>query len=68
MLRNLFLRAKTSLVYRLLIGRRVNQRYLIDPARVVNSLYQTAFGRRADPPGLADRIHQIQSGVPGSHG
>ena len=64
MLRNLFLRAKTSLVYRLLIGRWVNQRYLNDPARVVNCLYRTAFGRRADPQGLADRIHQLQSGVP----
>jgi glycosyltransferase involved in cell wall biosynthesis len=64
MLRNLIPRAKASLVYRLLVGRWVNQGYLKDPARVVNSLYQTAFGRRADPQGLANRIHQLQSGVP----
>jgi hypothetical protein len=42
----------------------VNRRYLRDPARVVNSLYKAAFGRRADPQGLANRVHQLQSGVP----
>jgi hypothetical protein len=33
MLRNLVQRAKASLVYRLLVGRRLNQRYLKEPAR-----------------------------------
>ena len=64
MLRNLILRAKASSVYRLSAGRWVNRRYLRDPARVVNSLYKAAFGRRADPQGLADRVRQLQLGVP----
>jgi hypothetical protein len=64
MLRNLVLRAKSSTVYRFTVGRWINRGYLRDPARVVNSLYKTAFGRRADPEGLANRIHQLRSGVP----
>src|SRR5271165_3794487 len=64
MLRNLILRAKASSVYRLSAGRWVNRRYLRNPVRVVNSLYKAAFGRRADPQGLADRVRQLQSGVP----
>jgi GT2 family glycosyltransferase/SAM-dependent methyltransferase len=34
-----------------------------DPPVCVNSLYKAAFGRIADPEGLANRIHQLQSGV-----
>jgi hypothetical protein len=30
---------------------------------LVNSLYKAAFGRLAEPEGLANRIHQLQSGV-----
>jgi hypothetical protein len=30
---------------------------------LVNSLYRTAFGRLADPEGLVNRVHQLQSGV-----
>jgi GT2 family glycosyltransferase len=32
-------------------------------ALLVNSLYKTAFGRLADPEGLASHINQLQSGV-----
>ena len=34
-----------------------------DPALLVNSLYKTAFGRPADPAGLANGVLQLQSGV-----
>jgi hypothetical protein len=34
-----------------------------DPSVCVNALYKAAFGRLADPEGLANRIHQLQSGV-----
>jgi len=63
MLHNLVPRVKASLFYRLSVGRWVNRRYLKEPSRVVNSLYKVAFGRRADPQGLATRIHQLQSGL-----
>jgi hypothetical protein len=33
-----------------------------DQARLVNSLYKAAFGRLAEPEGLENRIHQLQSG------
>ena len=64
MLRDAISRAKASSAYQFFVGRWVNRRYLRDPGRVVNSLYRAAFGRRADPQGLANRIHQLQSGVP----
>jgi GT2 family glycosyltransferase len=34
-----------------------------DPAPLVNSLYKTAFGRIADPEGLATCSHQLELGV-----
>jgi glycosyltransferase involved in cell wall biosynthesis len=34
-----------------------------DPSLLVNSFYKAAFGRLADPQGLAHRIRQLQSGV-----
>jgi ubiquinone/menaquinone biosynthesis C-methylase UbiE len=34
-----------------------------DPSLLVNSFYRAAFGRLADPQGLAHRIQQLQSGV-----
>jgi glycosyltransferase involved in cell wall biosynthesis len=64
MLRDSIPRAKASSAYQFFVGRWVNRRYLRDPARVVNSLYRAAFGRRAEPEGLANRIQQLQSGVP----
>src|SRR5271166_2016024 len=63
MMRDLILRAKASLIYRMSVGRWVNQRHAKDPSGLVNSLYRTAFGRPADPEGLANRVNQIQSGV-----
>ena len=63
MLRDLILRAKESLIYRLFLGRWANQRHVKDPSGLVNSLYKAAFGRLAEPEGLANRIHQLQSGV-----
>ena len=63
MLRDLILRAKASPVYRVFLGRWANQRHVKDPAGLVNSLYKAAFGRLAEPEGLANRIHQLQSGV-----
>src|SRR5271165_7166859 len=63
MLRDLILRAKASQIYRKLLGRWANQRHVKDQARLVNSLYKAAFGRLAEPEGLANRIQQLQSGV-----
>jgi GT2 family glycosyltransferase len=63
MLRDLILRAKESLIYRLFLGRWANRRHVKDPSGLVNSLYMAAFGRLAEPEGLANRIHQLQSGV-----
>src|SRR5271165_4457709 len=63
MLRDLILRAKASLIYRKFLGRWANQRHVKDQARLVNSLYKAAFGRLAEPEGLANRIQQLQSGV-----
>jgi O-antigen biosynthesis protein len=70
MLHNLVLRAKASLVHRLLPGRSANRLAikatlpkLGNPTLLVNSFYKAAFGRLADPDGLANRIHQLQSGV-----
>jgi lipopolysaccharide biosynthesis protein/glycosyltransferase involved in cell wall biosynthesis len=34
-----------------------------DPSLLVNAFYKAAFGRLADPEGLAHRIQQLQSGV-----
>jgi hypothetical protein len=34
-----------------------------DPSVLVNSFYKAAFGRLADPEGLANQIHQLHSGV-----
>jgi O-antigen biosynthesis protein len=62
MMRDLILRAKASPVYRMLLGRWVNQRHVKDQARLVNSLYKAAFGRLPEAEGLANRIHQLQSG------
>ena len=64
MLRNVVQRAKASLVYRLLLGRWLNQSRFKDPSRLVNSFYRAALGRLAEPDGLATRILQIQSGMP----
>ena len=69
MLRNLIPRAKASLAQRFLPGGWANRLGLkinlpCDPALLVNSFYKTAFGRPADPDGLANRIQQLQSGVP----
>ena len=61
-MRDLILRAKASPVYRMLLGRWVNQRHVKDQARLVNSLYKAAFGRLPEAEGLANRIHQLQSG------
>jgi GT2 family glycosyltransferase len=63
MLRDLILRAKASNIYRMLLGRWVNQRHVQDQARLVNCIYKAAFGRLAEPEGLANRIHQLQSGA-----
>src|SRR5271166_5691733 len=63
MLRDLILRAKASVIYRMFLGRWANQRHVKDPSGLVNSLYKAAFGRLAEPEGLANRIHQLQSGV-----
>ena len=63
MVRDLILRAKESLIYRLFLGRWANRRHVKDPSGLVNSLYRAAFGRLAEPEGLANRIHQLQSGV-----
>jgi hypothetical protein len=40
-----------------------NQRQVEDSSLLVNALYKAAFGRLAEPGGLAQRIHQLQSGV-----
>ncbi len=63
MLRELILRAKASLIYRKFLGRWLNRRYVKDQARLVNSIYKAAFGRLVEPEGLANRIHQLQSGA-----
>jgi GT2 family glycosyltransferase len=63
MLRDLIVRAKGSVIYRMFLGRWANQRHVKDPSGLVNSLYKAAFGRLAEPEGLANRIHQLQSGV-----
>jgi GT2 family glycosyltransferase len=63
MLRDLILRAKASVIYRMFLGRWANQRHVKDLSGLVNSLYKAAFGRLAEPEGLANRIHQLQSGV-----
>lgn len=34
-----------------------------DPSLLVNSFYRAAFGRAADPPGLAGCVEQLRSGV-----
>ena len=34
-----------------------------NPGLLVNSLYKTAFGRPADPAGLANGVRQLQSGI-----
>jgi O-antigen biosynthesis protein len=41
----------------------VNPTQIGDPSLLVNSLYKAAFGRLADPTGLADCIQKLQSGV-----
>jgi hypothetical protein len=64
MVRNVVQRAKTSLIYGMLVGRWLNRSKFKDPPRLVNSFYKAAFGRLAEPDGLATRIQQIQSGVP----
>jgi GT2 family glycosyltransferase len=66
MLPNLVLRAKGFLMQHLLpagwairLGLKPN--LPVDPVLLVNSLYRTAFGRLADPGGLANRVRQLQS-------
>jgi SAM-dependent methyltransferase len=70
MMRKLILRAKETLVNRLLQGGRANRRALkanlpqaANPVLLINSFYKAAFGRLAEPEGLAHRIHQLESGV-----
>jgi hypothetical protein len=62
MVRDLILRAKASPVYRIFLGRWANQRHVKYQAGLVNSLYKAAFGRLPEAEGLANRIHQLQSG------
>ena len=62
MVRDLILRAKASPVDRMFLGRWANQRHVKYQAGLVNSLYKAAFGRLAEAEGLANRIHQLQSG------
>ena len=62
MVRDLILRAKASPVYRMFLGRWANKRHVKYQADLVNSLYEAAFGRLAEARGLANRIHQLQSG------
>jgi GT2 family glycosyltransferase len=64
MLRNLALAAKSSFIYRLFLGRWVNRRRIRDASRLVNSLHKAAFGRLADPDGLAAGVRQLHSGMP----
>ena len=67
MLRNLILRAKAALVQRL--PRHWANRLGLkphlpgDPSLLVHSLYKAAFGRLADPAGMANRVNQLQSGA-----
>jgi len=70
MLHDLVLRVRTSAVQHLLRRRsangvtpEANLPELGDPSRFVHSLYKAAFGRLADPVGLADCIQQLRSGV-----
>jgi glycosyltransferase involved in cell wall biosynthesis len=66
MVRNLMLGAKAYLLQRLFKERWAN-RFGVkphlpwDPSLVVHSLYKTAFGRLADPQGLANCLRQLQS-------
>src|ERR1700740_146068 len=63
MLRDLIRRAKASLTDRMLPGRWAGRRHVKDLSGLVNSLYKAAFGRLAEPEGLANRIHQLKSGA-----
>ena len=67
MLRNLILRAKTALLQRLPRhpANPVKLRPDLpgDPSLLVHSLYKAAFGRLADPAGLANCVNQLQSGA-----
>jgi GT2 family glycosyltransferase len=67
MLRNFIQHAKASLVQRLPQRRAKPPDLKVslpwDPALAVTALYRAAFGRLADPGGLANCIQQLQSGV-----
>src|SRR5271165_406408 len=70
MLRNLILRAKASIVHRVLrrgwasrLTRKANPPQCGDLSVLVNSFYKAAFGRLADPEGHANIVHQLQSGI-----
>ena len=68
--RNLNLRLMASFVRRLLparlvrrSGSKANPPLPVDPELLVNSFYKLAFGRFAEPEGLAHHIQRLQSGV-----